>query len=193
MANVIKDFLGYLKLSDEDDDLEDYIEDYEEVAASGNARSFRTAARHSAKEESIPIRNSRAERSYNREEEEETPKRVTRMERTANNKIVPIRTTQRGLQVCITKPTSFDESQDICEMLLEGKAAVVNLEGFDPDEAQRVMDFISGCIYAINGKLRQISRYIFIFSPESIDITGDYSDILNEELGFDVPTLNKEF
>lgn len=192
MANVIKDFLGYLKLSDDDEDFEDYIEDYEE-AAGDSPRSFRTAARSSKTETSTTRKATKAERSYNREEEEETPKRVTRMERTSNNKIVPIRTTQRGLEVCIMKPSSFEDSQDICDMLLTGRATVVNLEGFDPDEAQRVMDFISGCVYAINGKLHQISRYIFIFSPESIDISGDYSDIVNEEMGFGVPTLSKEF
>lgn len=192
MANVIKDFLGYLKLSDDEEDFEDYIEDFEE-AAGDSPRSFRTAARSSKAEASTTRRAAKTERSYNREEEEETPKRVTRMERTSNNKIVPIRTTQRGLEVCIMKPSSFEDSQDICDMLLTGRATVVNLEGFDPDEAQRVMDFISGCVYAINGKLHQISRYIFIFSPESIDISGDYSDIVNEEMGFGVPTLSKEF
>lgn len=192
MANVIKDFLGYLKLSDDEEDFEDYIEDYEE-AAGDSPRSFRTAARSSKAEASTTRRVAKTERSYTREEEEETPKRVTRMERTSNNKIVPIRTTQRGLEVCIMKPSSFEDSQDICDMLLTGRATVVNLEGFDPDEAQRVMDFISGCVYAINGKLHQISRYIFIFSPESIDISGDYSDIVNEEMGFGVPTLSKEF
>lgn len=192
MANVIKDFLGYLKLSDDEEDFEDYIEDFEE-AAGDSPRSFRTAARSSKAEASTTRRAAKTERSYNREEEEETPKRVTRMERTSSNKIVPIRTTQRGLEVCIMKPSSFEDSQDICDMLLTGRATVVNLEGFDPDEAQRVMDFISGCVYAINGKLHQISRYIFIFSPESIDISGDYSDIVNEEMGFGVPTLSKEF
>ena len=43
--------------------------------------------------------------------------------------------------------------------------------GFDPDDAQRIMDFISGCIYAINGKYHQISKYIFIFTPENVDIS----------------------
>lgn len=195
MANVIKDFLGYLKLGDDEDDLEDYIEDYdEEISTRSNMRNFRKPAREPEKiEESIPKRASRSERSYGNDNESEEPRRVTRMERTSSNKIVPIRTTPRGLEVCIMKPSSFEDSQDICDMLLSGRAAVVNLEGFDPDDAQRVMDFISGCVYAINGKLRQISRYIFIFSPDSIDISGDYADIVGEDMGFGVPMLNKEF
>ena len=77
-------------------------------------------------------------------------------------------------------------------MLLAGHAVVVNLEGFDPLEAQRIMDFISGCVYSINGRLHQISRYIFIFSPDSIDISGDYLDASPDD-GFGVPSINQEF
>lgn len=117
--------------------------------------------------------------------------RAFKMER-ANSKIVPIKTASRNLEVCIMKPSAFADSQDICDMLLAGHAVVVNLEGFDPIEAQRIMDFISGCVYSINGRLHQISRYIFIFSPDSIDISGDYLDAVPED-GFGVPTINQEF
>ena len=72
------------------------------------------------------------------------------------------------MEVKIIQPTSFEDSQEICNTLLEAKPVVVNLEGFDPDDAQRIMDFISGCIYAINGKYHQISKYIFIFTPENV-------------------------
>lgn len=124
----------------------------------------------------------------------DTPRerRAARMERTTSNKVVPIRTTPKGLEVCIMKPSSFEDSQDICDMLLTGRAVVVNLEGFDPIDAQRIMDFISGSVYAINGKLHQISKYIFIFSPDTIDISGDYLGFIADD-SFEVPTLNKEF
>lgn len=94
------------------------------------------------------------------------------------------------LGVNIIKPTTFEDSQEICNMLLAGRPVVVNLEGFDPDDAQRIMDFISGCIYAINGKYNQISKYIFIFSPENVDVSGDLS--LNENMA-KMPTINREF
>ncbi|MDK2809138.1 MAG: cell division inhibitor SepF [Clostridiales bacterium] len=187
MANFVKDFLGYLRLN-EDDDLEDYIEDFEEEKPKVFPKTF-TREKEVAKPTKRSV--SRPEKTTSREEEP-LRERSVRMERTTNNKIVPIRTTPKGLEVCIMKPNGFEDSQDICDMLLTGRAAVVNLEGFDPEDAQRVMDFISGCVYAINGKLHQISRYIFIFSPETVDISGDYLDIM-PEIGFDVPTLSKEF
>lgn len=74
-----------------------------------------------------------------------------------------------SMEVKVIKPHTFEDSQEICNMLLNGRPVIVNLEGFDPDDAQRIMDFISGCIYAINGKYHQISKYIFIFSPENVD------------------------
>lgn len=105
-------------------------------------------------------------------------------------KVVPMNN-RAMMEVSIIKPNTFEDSQNICNMLLSGRPVVVNLEGFDPDDAQRIMDFISGCIYAIKGQYHQISKYIFIFSPENVDISGD-------SLTFDgntakMPTINREF
>lgn len=206
MANILKNFLGYLKLG-EDDDYDDYVNDYDEKE---ELREERSKSRREDKDsfEEKYERPTRVDKSTSRtsttKEKDfdslQIPVSETRKERTQRlerekvpgSKIVPIRTTTKGFEVCIMKPTSFEDSQDICDMLLTGRAAVVNLEGFDPTDAQRIMDFISGCVYAINGKLHQISRYIFIFSPDSVDISGDYLDLMPVE-GFGVPTINKEF
>lgn len=196
MLDVIKNALGYLKFSDDEEDYDDYMED-DDFEEEPKERSF---SKSKSKEKEVtrledrkPSFAAAQERAAANEEQTETRRFTSRMERTTNNKIVPIRTTPRGLEVSIMKPTTFEDSQDICDMLLTGRAAVVNLEGFDPDEAQRVMDFISGCVYAINGKLHQISRYIFIFSPDTIDISGDYLELVSDDMGFGVPTINKEF
>ncbi|WP_455717107.1 cell division protein SepF [Anaerosporobacter sp.] len=207
MANILKNFLGYLKLG-EDDEYDDYVNDYEE---NEEPREDRRRPRRDDMNENTISRSEKSTRSEktstrsyinkDRDDEElQIPVSETRKERTQRlerergsfSKVVPIRTTTKGLEVCIMKPASFEESQDICDMLLTGRAAVVNLEGFDPIEAQRIMDFISGCVYAINGKLHQISIYIFIFSPDSVDISGDYLDLVPDD-GFGVPTINKEF
>lgn len=195
MANIIKDFLGYLKLG-EDDEFDDFLdevdEEQEKKAKKRENRLDNTEVK--AEHEVKPERNASVQNRKAAEEPVESTreKRNTRMERTTTNKIVPIRTTPKGLEVCIMKPTAFEDSQDICDMLLTGRAVVVNLEGFDPLDAQRIMDFISGSVYAINGKLHQISKYIFIFSPDTIDISGDYLGFIADD-SFEVPTLNKEF
>lgn len=119
--------------------------------------------------------------------------RVQRPERpTTSNRVVPLRSasSSRALEVSIMKPTRFDDSQDICDMLVDERATVVNLEGIDLALAQRIMDFISGAVYALNGKIHQISNLIFIISPENVDISGDYLSYV-EQNGFEVPTLNQ--
>lgn len=203
MSNVIKNFLGYLKLND-DDEFDDYDDEFEEEFEAKERKRLekeekerQRSARESNEKPLFERKSTKAQAPRAMEEKEinipePRKERNLRMERTASNKIVPIRTTPKGLEVCIMKPSSFEDSQDICDMLLSGRASVVNLEGFDPLDAQRIMDFISGCVYAINGKLHQISKYIFIFSPDSIDISGDYLEFMPDD-GFEVPTLNKDF
>ncbi len=62
---------------------------------------------------------------------------------------------------------------------------MLNLEGLDVAIAQRIIDFSSGSTYAINGNLQKISNYIFIITPASVDISGDFQEILSGT--FDVP------
>lgn len=197
MANPFSNLLDMLRLGDDEDyEYDDFEEAYEdEIDPEEAERLIRKDQRRREKEEKKAARQSY---SYQREPEEEyeepeipaPPKRTS--VRTSSNKIVPIRTTTRGLEVCICKPKNFGDSQDACEMLIQGHAVVVNLEGIDIMEAQRIMDFISGCIFSMSGKMHQISRYIFIFSPENVDISGDYLE-LSQEDEFSIPTLNKEF
>ena len=194
MSNVFKNFLDSLKLTEDEDDYEDYINEFEEREAKRALKQEQKEARAQARKmktdtSDLDMEESQPKISISTETRKE---RAQRIEKNHVNKVVPIRTTNKGFEVCIMKPTSFEDSQDICDMLLTGRAAVINLEGFDVDLAQRIMDFISGSVYAMNGKLHQISSYIFIISPDTVDISGDYLDLIPTD-GFEVPTLNKEF
>lgn len=196
MGDFFKTVLGYLSLNDDtDDDYDEYDDEEEELERLERERS-REVEQAKREERAAKRQAAKAAKQQAREEsaaqaEAAASRRTTRFERTPNNKIVPIRTTVKGLEVCIMKPTSFEDSQDICDMLLTGRAVIVNLEGFDADDAQRIMDFISGAVYSISGKLRQISRYIFIFSPENIDISGEDMDLVSDE-GINIPKLDKD-
>lgn len=88
------------------------------------------------------------------------------------------------------KPLRFEDSQDICDMLKNERAIIVNLEGLDLALAQRIMDFTAGAIYSLNAKIHQISGYVFCISPEKVDISGDYMDMI-QQTGFEVPNLNR--
>ena len=207
MANLFKNILDSLKLTDDDDmdDYDDYVSELEEKErkkvekqeqrqASRQEKKTYSGSRTFATEEAATTSSSSrlSVATGTTDFADLRKERAQRPEKSNVSKVVPIRNAQKGLEVCIMKPTSFEDSQDICDMLLSGRAAVINLEGFDVDIAQRVMDFISGAVYALNGKLHQISSYIFIISPDSVDISGDYLDLIRQN-GFEVPTLNKDF
>lgn len=93
-------------------------------------------------------------------------------------------------QFSVMKPTSFEDSSSIVDVLRNGKAIIVNFEGFNPAIAQRIMDFVCGCIYTIDGQILQISGYIFIVAPKDVDITGDYTAFLQQD-AFGVPTFRQ--
>lgn len=89
------------------------------------------------------------------------------------------------MEVCVIKPTSVEDAREITETLLANRTVVLNLEGLDVDIAQRIIDFTSGSCYAISGNLQKISHYIFIITPASVDISGDFQDIFNDS--FEMP------
>ena len=108
-------------------------------------------------------------------------------------KITPIRPTKKSssgaanMELCVIKPTSVEDAREITETLLANRTVVLNLEGIEVDVAQRIIDFTSGSCYAIQGNLQKISHYIFIITPASVDISGDFQEILSGS--FDVPAL----
>lgn len=108
------------------------------------------------------------------------------------SKVTPLRQQKRiigaGMEVCVIKPTSVEDAREITETLLANRTVVLNMEGLDVDIAQRIIDFTSGSCYAIDGNLQKISHYIFIITPASVDISGDFQEILSGS--FDVPSLN---
>jgi len=186
MANIFKNFLNSMKLT-EDDEYEDYLEEENEKEVKHARRLEKKVTKSTAYEEEHQVQTPITPVSKDFKKE-----RMPRMEKSTVSKVVPIRTTTKGLEVCIMKPTSFEDSQEICDLLLSGRATVINLEGFDDKLAQRTMDFISGSVYAINGKLHRISSCIFIVSPDTVDISGDYLDIIQEN-GFEPPTFHNQF
>ena len=120
-------------------------------------------------------------------DDEPKAKRVTQTQ-----KVTPIRPVRKsvgsGMEVCVIKPTSIEEAREITETLLSNRTVVLNLEGLDVEIAQRIIDFASGSTYAISGNLQKISNYIFIITPASVDISGDFQEILSGT--FDVPPIS---
>jgi len=154
---VMDKFMQYMKLNDED---EEYLDD-----------------------------------GYLDDEPEEKPKKVTQIkefespaEEKKPAKVTPVKPrrvpTGNGMEVCVIKPSTVEDAREITQTLLANRTVVLNLEGLDVDIAQRIIDFTSGSCFAISGNLQKISHYIFIITPASVDISGDFQDILSAGSNF---------
>ena len=81
-----------------------------------------------------------------------------------SNKVVNIHTTAQ-MQVVLVKPDRFDNVSDIAEHLRSKHAVVLNLEATNKDVARRLVDFLSGCAYALDGKIKKIAISTYIITP----------------------------
>ena len=94
-----------------------------------------------------------------------------------HNKVVNIHATA-ALKVVLVKPDRFDNVSDIAEHLRSKHAVVLNLEATNKDVARRLVDFLSGCAYALDGKIKKIAISTYIITPYNVDIVGDLIDEL---------------
>lgn len=90
-------------------------------------------------------------------------------------KVVNLHTASH-FKMVVVHPESFDDAQGICDHLKAKKPVVVNLEDVDKEEARRVVDFLSGSVYALDGNIQKVSTGIFIIAPNNVDIMGDFKD-----------------
>ena len=87
-----------------------------------------------------------------------------------------------GMRMVVYQPQSYDDTQRIIDDLKSGRPVIANLEDLNVDIAQRVLDFLSGAIYGLDGSIRKISRGIFLLAPPHVDISGNALGNLTSEL-----------
>ena len=159
---VVDKLLNVMKLSDMEDeyDGEDYYDDDE------------------------PVENIKKAPVIHREDTYEDEKPAKKV----SQKVTPIRSVKRapgpGMEVCVIKPNAIEDELEITETLLNGRTVVINMEGLNVEIAQRIIDFTSGATFAMHGNLQKISNYIFLATPNGVDISGDIQNLMDS---FDLP------
>ena len=107
---------------------------------------------------------------YENEEDEEVEDKKLFGRR--NSKVVPMSQGQ-AIKMVISQPTTFEQSDEICGFLKEKKSVIVNLEYVNKDVARRIVDFISGGVYALDGYIQKVSNSIFLVAPSNYEITNE--------------------
>lgn len=87
-----------------------------------------------------------------------------------------------GMRMVVYQPQSYDDTQRIIDDLKSGRPVIANLEDLNVDIAQRVLDFLSGAIYGLDGSIRKVSRGIFLLAPPHVDISGNALGSLTSDL-----------
>lgn len=97
------------------------------------------------------------------------------------NKVVGMPGMQQ-VKVVISQPSTFEQSEEICEHLKEKKSVILNLEYVNKDVARRIIDFVGGAAYALDGNMQKISNSIFLVAPFNYEITNEVmkEDIKNK-------------
>ncbi len=164
--SVMDKFLKAIQLNGDDDS--GYYDDYDD--------SYSPASKIESINNSTPISK---EDNISEPSDDKIKKMPAKTSPSRNKKAL----SAAGMEVCVIKPTSVEDAREITETLLANRTVVLNLEGLDVDIAQRIIDFTSGSTFAISGNLQKISRYIFIITPASVDISGDFQSMINGAFG----------
>lgn len=113
------------------------------------------------------------------ESEHETPSIEARRNQRGNN-VVSIHS-QKNVKLILNEPRSYDEAQEIADHLRSHRAVVVNLQRVRNDQALRIIDFLSGTVYALSGNISKIGGNIFLCTPDTVEIQGSITEILADE------------
>lgn len=95
-------------------------------------------------------------------------------------KVVKIHTTAQ-LKLVVMQPETFEDARDIANHLKSKKPVVMNLESVDREVARRIVDFLSGAVYALDGNIQKVSNGIFLIAPYNVGIMGDFKDELRNK------------
>ncbi len=83
-------------------------------------------------------------------------------------------------EVVLFRPSSFNDTSKAADDLRNRKAVIVNMENVDKAMARRVVDFLSGCVYALDGTVKKIAQSAYLFCPHNMDVVGDLENIQAE-------------
>ena len=96
-----------------------------------------------------------------------------------NEKIISIYKKQ-GLKIMLHEPESFSEVESIIDELKSRKPIILNLQLLEKDAARRIIDFVSGAVYGMDGNIQKIAESVFIFTPSNVEISKDHRSLMRK-------------
>lgn len=116
------------------------------------------------------------------ETEEEYVENNDFVNKKSKNNVVSLRTQTRNSQVVLMEPRSYDEAKDMADNLKNRKAIIVNLQRVRHAQAIRIVDFLSGTVYALGGGIQKLGSNIFLCTPDNVEIYGTITEMLQTDI-----------
>ena len=152
-AAMLNSFLRVLGISEEEEEDIDMEREYEEVE---NTETYER-----------PARAGYFSRNENKRDYEAEPK--ARLQ----TKVLPMTGTVATSKVVITQPEAYEDVEEIGEYLKQRRSVIVNLESINKEDGKRILDFLSGASFALEGNIQKVSNLIYLVTPTSVEIQND--------------------
>lgn len=114
-------------------------------------------------------------------ETEETLRRSDKHEKKDSKNIVSLKSVQPQAKVVLAEPRSYEETQDIADHVVNRRSVVINLQRVDHQQAKRIVDFLSGTVYAVSGEIQKLGPHTFLCTPDNVEITGNITQMIEDE------------
>ncbi|MFD1735739.1 cell division protein SepF [Bacillus salitolerans] len=122
------------------------------------------------------------EHNHDRLEVEDLPISRSAKHQPTKQNIVNLQSVPKSsAKMVLFEPSTYSEAQDIADHLKNRRSVVINLQRISHDQAMRIVDFLSGTVYAIGGDIQKIGSNIFLCTPDNVDVAGSISDYVPEE------------
>ncbi len=120
------------------------------------------------------------QKEYDNEPAAVQPSKAQKQVNSQQQNVISLQSVQKSSKMVLSEPRVYAEAQDITDHLKNRKVVVVNLQRIQRDQAVRIVDFLSGTVYALGGDIQKIGTDIFLCTPDNVDVSGSISDMLTE-------------
>jgi len=102
--------------------------------------------------------------------------------KSTNQNVVHLQAVKQTTKMVLVEPRTYEETQEVADHLRQRRPVVINLQRLHQDQGKRVVDFLSGTVYAIGGEIHKIGPNIFLCTPDNIQIQGTISETFQDDI-----------
>lgn len=100
----------------------------------------------------------------------------------SQNKVISLQAIKQHVKLVLVEPRSYEDTQELADYLRERRIVLTNLQRMNHEQAKRIVDFLSGTVYALGGDIQKVGPNIFLCTPDTVEIQGSISEVFEENV-----------